>query len=284
MSFGLYLSVILVIFLGGTSQGSALGTVQDSEIEKSPSGISPDAKLIIDQYIAATGGREAWQSLKSIQGNGTVSIPAASIAGKANFCITKDSYKNTFNMSGGQIKDATIITGRNGDVVWQLTGEFDQYKGKILEGVERLKSLRQFQFNQMLDLDKNFIRIELADIEDVNGSPAYKLQMVPRENPNSLETRYFDQKTHYIVRNVVTGSGPDQESLYGNYVTAGPVKMHTKTTRMAGGVVLMEINMGTILVNKPHPKQSTEMPYEIKVLLGEEKVSPPATKPAEEGQ
>ena len=170
-----------------------------------PAAISPDARMIIDRYIEATGGRQAWESLQSVQGNGTVSIPAASISGTAEFCITPDAYRNTFNMSGGNMKDATIVTGRNGDVVWQLTGESGQYNGKIIEGVARSKSLRQFQFNQMLDLAANFSRIELADIEAVDGKPAFRLDMVPRENPDVVESRFFDQATHLIVRNLVKG-------------------------------------------------------------------------------
>lgn len=271
-----YVSILLVAACSQFGHAQEKAAASPS-VEKA-SDISADARMIINQYITATGGREAWSSLESVQGNGTVSIPAASISGTAAFCITPDTYRNTFNMSGGKIKDATIITGRNGDVVWQLTGESEQYQGKIMEGVERLKSLRKYQFNQMLDLDANFLRVELADVEEVNGKSAYKLDMVPRESPESTETRYFDQATHLIVRTVIEGGGPLQESFYGNYVQVGPVKMHTKTTRMAGGVVLMEINMTDLLVNKPFPDKDKKMPYEIRVLLGEETVSPPGGK------
>lgn len=243
-----------------------------------PAAISPDARMIIDRYIEATGGRQAWESLQSVQGNGTVSIPAASISGTAEFCITPDAYRNTFNMSGGNMKDATIVTGRNGDVVWQLTGESGHYNGKIIEGVARSKSLRQFQFNQMLDLAANFSRIELADIEAVDGKPAFRLDMVPRENPDVVESRFFDQATHLIVRNLVKEGGSVQESFYGDYVRVGPVMMHTTTKKMSSGVVLMQVELKNILVNKPYLDKYEKMPYEIKVLLGEEIVSPPAIK------
>ena len=276
-----YLCVLLMMASSakGYSQEEA-----DSPSSAKTANISPDARLIIDQYISATGGREAWQNLESVQGNGTVSIPAASISGTAEFCITPGTYRNTFNMSGGKVQDATIITGRNGDVAWQLTGESDKYQGKILEGVERLKSLRKYQFNQMLDLDANFLSVELAALEEVNGKPAYKLDMVPRESPDSTETRYFDQASHLIVRTVIEGGGPIQESFYDDYVQVGPVKMHTKTKRMASGVVLMEINMTNLLVNKPFPDSYKQMPYEIRVLLGEETVSPPGGKKTPDGK
>ncbi len=266
--------VSLILMAACTQLTFAEEKTEPSSVVKK-SDISPDARLIINQYISATGGREAWESLQSVQGNGTVSIPAASISGTARFCITPDTYRNTFNMSGGGVEDATIITGRNGDVAWQLTGEFEKFKGEILEGVERLKSLRKYQFNQMLDLEANFLSVTLADIEEVNGKPAFKLDMVPRESPGSTESRYFDKETHLIVRTVVKGSGPLQESFYTNYVQVGPVRMHTNTKRMAGEAVLMEINMLNLLVNKPYPATDKQMPFEIKVLLGEETVSPP---------
>jgi len=246
----------------------------DPAVEK-VSGITPDARMIVDQYLAATGGKEAWRSLQSVQGNGTITIPAASISGTASFCITPEAYRNTFRMSGGKIEDATIISGRNGEVVWQLTGESDQYNGEIIEGAARSKSLRQYQFNQMLDLDANFSRVELADIEEIEGKPAYRLDMVPRENPDAMESRFFDQKTHLIVRTIINGDGPIQESFYGEYVEVGPIMMHTSTKRMAGGVVLMQIDMKNLMVNKPFLAEYSKLPYEIRVLLGEEVVSPP---------
>ena len=47
---------------------------------------------------------------------------------------------------------------------------------------------------------------------------------------------------------------------------------------MSSGVVLMQVELKNILVNKPYLDKYEKMPYEIKVLLGEEIVSPPAIK------
>ena len=150
--------------------------------------ITADARMIVDRYINATGGKAGWSSVKAIQGNGTLDIPAAGITGTAAYVVTPDLYRNTFRMTGGPIQDASIITGRNGDVVWQLSGENEQYTGKLIEGAERLRNLRQYQFNQMLDLEKNFLRVELVDIEEIEGSRAFKILMVPRSRPNPRST------------------------------------------------------------------------------------------------
>ncbi len=271
----LCMTVLLMVGITQTVYSQEAPNTSDGPVA---SDVSPEARMIIDRYIAATGGKEAWESLESLQGNGTVSIPAASISGSAEFCITSDLYRNTFRMNGGQVQNAVITSGRNGDVIWQITGEADQFKGKIVEGVERMRSLRQFQFNQLLDLDANFSRIDLVDVELVNEKPAFRLEMVPRENPASIESRYFDQDSYLIVRTVVKGEGAVQESFYGNYVDVGPVKMHTNTKRMAGDAVLMQVDMLNLQVNKPYPAKFKKMPYEIRVLLGTEKVAPPITK------
>lgn len=242
--------------------------------------ITADARMIVDRYINATGGKAGWSSVKAIQGNGTLDIPAAGITGTAAYVVTPDLYRNTFRMTGGPIQDASIITGRNGDVVWQLSGENEQYTGKLIEGAERLRNLRQYQFNQMLDLEKNFLRVELVDIEEIEGSRAFKILMVPRESPQSKEYRFFDQESNLIVKTMVDdGTGRVQEAYFDSYKQFGPVKLHTRTRRMTGGQVLMTIATPEILINKPVPKSFEEMPLEIKVLLGEKKVSPPVTKP-----
>ncbi|MEE2906562.1 MAG: hypothetical protein VX527_01895 [Planctomycetota bacterium] len=246
--------------------------------------IAPDAKLVVEQYLTATGGRNGWSSLKTIQGNGTLSIPAASITGTAQFVISSDLYRNTFTMSGGSVQGASIITGRNGDVVWQMTGEGDRYNGKLLEGVTRLRNLRQYQFNQLLDLEKNFLRVEIVDVEEIDGSPAIKILMVPREAPDSKEYRFFDQSSHFIVRTIIEQPGGNvQEARYSGYKKVGPVRMHTETKRMASGQVLMLVATPNIVANKPLPEKYNELPLEIRVLLGEETVAPPgAEKPKNE--
>ena len=241
--------------------------------------IAPDAQLIVEQYLTATGGRDAWSSLKTIQGNGTISIPAAGISGTAQFAISPDLYRNTFTMSGGSVQGASIITGRNGDVVWQMTGEDDRYNGKLVEGVNRLRNLRQYQFNQLLNLEKNFLRVEIVDVEEIDGSPAMKLLMVPREAPDSKEYRFFDQSSHFIVRTIIEQSGGNvQEARYGGFKKVGPVRMHTETKRMASGQVLMLVATPNIVANKPLPEKYNELPLEIRVLLGQVTVDPPGTQ------
>ena len=42
--------------------------------------------------------------------------------------------------------------------------------------------------------------------------------------------------------------------------------------------------MTNLQVNKPYPAEYKTMPYEIRVLLGEEKVSPPGGKPASDAK
>ena len=260
-------------------QGETSGDISAAK-ETAPAkaqGVTADARMIVDRYIDATGGRDGWSSLRSIQGNGTVAIPAAGITGTAAFVIEPNLYRNMFNMSGGPIQGASIVTGRNGDVVWQLSGENEKYTGKLIEGAERLRNLRQYQFNQMLDLEKNFLRVELVDIEEIDGSMAYKILMVPKESPDSKEYRFFDQKSNLIVKTVIDdGNGRQQEAFFGSYQRVGPVKLHTETKRMTGGQVLMLIATPNLVANKPVPPSFKEMPLEIRVLLGEETVDPPA--------
>ncbi|MBG79310.1 MAG: hypothetical protein CMJ39_01215 [Phycisphaerae bacterium] len=241
-----------------------------SEAVPASASIAPDAKLVVDQYIAATGGRSGWESIRTLQGNGSVSIPAAAIAGSANVMMSKVEYRRKFVLNGGPLNGAIIETGRNGDVIWQLTGEADQYNGKLIEGAERDRSLRQYQFNQLLDLEKNFTRVEVVDVEEIDGVSTMKVLMVPRENPDSREYRFFDQKSGLILRTIIEESGrPPQESRYTNYRRFGPIKMHTQTDMMTGGQIVMRIAITNYVLNEPLPEEIKEMPLEIKVLLGE---------------
>jgi hypothetical protein len=240
-----------------------------AEALPAPADIGPDARIIIDKYIEATGGRSGWAKVKTIQGNGSVAIPAANINGTATFAMGPDAFRRRFNISGGPMIDAMIENGRVGDIVWQLTGERDQYNGKIIEGAERARQLRMYQFNHMLDLEKNFIQVAVVDVAQVEGDVCMKLLMVPRDFPETKEYRYFDQKTNLIRQTDMVGvNRPPQTSRFSGYRQVGPVKIHSDTKIMANEQVIMLIAIPNLTVNQPLPSDIRELPLEIKVLLG----------------
>ena len=152
---------------------------------------------------------------------------------------------------------------------------------KLFEGIEKSRRLRRREFNQLLDLDALFISADIDGIEDVNGSSAFKILMIPRNDPGVKEYRFFDQESGVLVRSMLEQPGKSiQDTYVSDYRQVGPIKLPFKRTRMANSAVLTESELVEVKANEPLPPTVNDLPIEIKVLLSPpptERPGPPAT-------
>jgi hypothetical protein len=159
----------------------------------------PDAATIIENYIQATGGRDAYEKHHNMKMTGSFSMPAMGIS--APLTTYQQAPNKGYTLIASQAF-GTIESGSNGDIQWEktmMTG------AKIKDGEEKAVADRQGTFNMMLRWQDFFTSAETMAVEDVDGHPCYKVVMTPLEG--SPEISWFDVETGLMVKSSMTITG-----------------------------------------------------------------------------
>ena len=152
----------------------------------------PDAASVIEDYIKATGGRDAYEKHSNMKLVGSFAMPAMGIAAPLT------TYQEAPNKNYTIIESdafGTIENGTDGQVQWEktmMTG------AKIKEGEEKAVSDRQGTFNLLLRWKDFFKSAETVAVEDLEGRSCYKVVMVP--NVGEPENSWFDVETHLMLK------------------------------------------------------------------------------------
>jgi hypothetical protein len=191
-----------------------------------PLGANPTAGAIIERFIEVTGGRAGWASLRSLRGLGTLEVVGANVGGSLAIFQTRDGFRMSVDAGGS----AAQVTIRSGDEAWTVRpdGTVQEMTGGALR-----KLLRDRPFNPLIEAAALYASMELAGIEEVDGSPAWKIRCVPMDEPGSEEVRFFDVATGLQVKVIEQGAGKaaafPTEIYLSNYTQVGPVKVAFKT-------------------------------------------------------
>jgi zinc protease len=198
---------------------SSTGTIQyfdvvgnpldESDMKRAfPGGLTADK--VIENYLAAIGGRSKLESLKDITINMTMEMQGMKLESET---LRKAPGKFRMSMSmGGNILSLTIFNGTGG----KTTG----FQGeKTLEGDE-LENLRiQSLFMPELDYGTAGFSLKLLSIEKIDGKDAYKLEITDPSGGSSLE--YYDAGTGYKIMEEKTEETPGgplvQSSRFDDY-------------------------------------------------------------------
>jgi hypothetical protein len=181
---------------------------------------TPTAEAIIERYIESTGGRTAWEAVQSLRALGSIAFKGANISGRLAMFQTR----NGFRMSVDAGDSGSQVTIRRGEDAWSVRP--DGTVQKVSGGALR-KLLRDRTFNPLVEASSMFTSIVMGGIEDVNGSPAWKLTCVPSDASGAVEHRFFDVATSLQVK-VIEQDGGDAAAI--------PTEMYMSDYRDVGGV------------------------------------------------
>lgn len=151
----------------------------------------PKAEEILDQAVAAQGGRAALEKLHS-----RVMKAKFEIVGQGQGTLV--SYEQAPNMKYSKLDFpgmGTQESGTDGKVFWEIHPMFGP---RVLEGAEQALSAREAVFNSMLHWRKLYTKFETVGVEQVGDRSACKVKLTPKEG--GPETVYYDRKTHLPVK------------------------------------------------------------------------------------
>ena len=222
--------------------------------------IKPEA--ILDKYIEVTGGRAAYEKIKTEIATGTLEITTFGLSGTLTVYQAAPDKAYTHIEFPDPVGKAE--EGSNGQVAWAING---QQGPRIKEGDERASALRRDALNADLRWRDFYKKAELAGTEDVGGKACYKVVLTPNEG--ATETRYYDKSSNLLVKVVMPITTPDgaatvEIGLSDYRDEGGILAPHTVSQKLPGVDILVKIE--SVKHNAEMPAGRFDLPAEIKAL------------------
>ena len=223
----------------------------------------PSAQAVIDHWIAATGGRAAWEARHNLVEHATVEFAKQGIKGTLTvYQAAPDKYLGLTELPG----IGKISTGSNGEVAWENTS----LQGpRIKQGAEKADAFREGAFNADLNWQKLYAKGEIAGVEAIEGHECYKIVLTPKEgNP---VTEYYDKNSGLLIKTTTTVTSQlgeiQAEILYSDYEKdgSGVLSAHRLVNRAAQQEFVIQIQ--SIETNVDLPKDRFDLPPEVQALV-----------------
>ncbi len=222
----------------------------------------PTADTILDRYVEVTGGKAAYQKIKTEMSTGTLEFPAPGLKGTLiRYTAEPDKSYSALEIEGvGKIE-----TGTAGGVAWEKSAILGP---RVMSGEERAVSLRENTFNAELNWRKLYPKVETAGVETVDGEECYKVVLTPAEgNP---ETTYYQKKSGLAVKTTTIlvnqmGEIPVEVTM-SDYKKFDGILVPAQVTQKAAGQEVIR-TIQNIQVNQEIPDSRFDPPAEIKALL-----------------
>ncbi|MFI5461230.1 MAG: hypothetical protein ACHRXM_37980 [Isosphaerales bacterium] len=159
----------------------------------------PTADTVLNQYVEATGGKAAYEKLKSRVSTGTIEITGANLKGTVKVTQALPNKVVVVTELGPIGQTKRVSDGKN---AWDVSplGE------RELDGEEKEQFLRESNFYKELRWKELYAKVECVGIEDVDGKPAYKIVLKPKSGKPSTE--YYDKASHLLVKQTAFTAGP----------------------------------------------------------------------------
>lgn len=152
---------------------------------------SEKAEAILDRYVEATGGLDAYDALQNRYSRSTFELPGMGLVLKAQTWTTRN--KRFLSVASSEAT-GDIRRGYDGEVFWEtsiMSGP------RIVEGPELAEAIREATFEQYVYWRDVFESASYDGTDTVNGAMCDKVVLTPAEgNPHTL---YFDQESGLLV-------------------------------------------------------------------------------------
>lgn len=232
----------------------------------------PSGEKVFERYVEVTGGEAAYAARKTEYAKGTVSMPAANIAGTFEmWSEAPDRAVQILQMPGiGKME-----IGANGTDAWELSAVMGP---RLKDGDEKNDALREALFNLPTQWRKLYKKVETVGVEKVEGVDCFKVMATTHSDRS--ETWYFNKETGLTAaskRTAITSMGEmTAESLAKEYKKFGGVLVPTLIILKTAGQE-MHLKFESVESNVAIPAGKFDPPAEIKQLM---KPKAPAKKAA----
>ncbi|MGH7243675.1 MAG: hypothetical protein ACREJD_09690 [Phycisphaerales bacterium] len=244
-------------------------------ITAKPAANLPEAKALMEKYLAAIGGIDRLKQVKSRQVALNMEMPAVGLKGQMKI------YQMPPAMAYAETEIAQIgkiLQGSDGETVWESNVMMGT---RILTGAERAGFLRGMRFNADYDYQDLFKSMTTTGVAEVAKSPVYVVELIGVDG--SKETRLFDQESGLLVgmRSTTMSQMGEltSETTFSDYREVSGIKMPFKMV-----VKAMQNEMITTVekaeLDVPIPAERFNLPDDVKALLAKQNAHPAPDAPA----
>lgn len=228
-------------------------------------GDMPTGDSLLQRYVDRSGGAEAYAKAKNMSMTGTVEIEGRNISGEVTIFEEGEKSWTAMEFAGiGKIEE-----GFDGETAWEnsaLQGP------RILEGEEKITAKRAATLALITTWRDVYKEARTTGSEDVNGKPAWKVEMTPKEG--RPETFYFDRDSGLLVRTSAVLSSPlgeisTQATMSDFRMVQGILTPFAMTENAMSQSIVMKFNK--IAYNVTIPAERFALPAEVKALLEKKK-------------
>lgn len=198
----------------------------------------PAAATVLDRYIEATGGKVAWEALRTEVRKGTYELPAAGV--KMSMAVWRALPNHSYILMEapglGRIEE-----GSDGATVWSRS---TTQGARIKQGAERETSLLAATLNSDLRWREFYPQAATSGIEDVDGQPCYRVELGTAGV--ARQVRFYSRETGLLVKNTLTVVGATgevtTETFPGDYRKVNGVLVPFKTrTKVLGQETVLTV-------------------------------------------
>jgi hypothetical protein len=221
----------------------------------------PPAKEVLEKFVKAIGGKEAFAKINSQRATGKFDMPAQGLGGEIEiFAMRPNKMFSKAKLAGV----GELLEGFDGKVAWTLnplTGPM------VLEGKALNEKREDADFNSMLHDEKEFQSMETVEVTQFNGKECYKLKLVKKSGREATE--YYDTKTNLRSGHITTQESPlgpvTVTATVEEYTKFGDVLFESKVTQELAGIKQV-ITLSAMEFNKV-AESVFELPAQIKPLI-----------------
>ena len=219
-------------------------------------------EAVLDNFVQATGGAEAYSKLHNMMMKGTMSMAAMGLKGAVTMHAAEPNKASLTAEIAGVGK---VVEGTDGTNAWA----FSAMQGPQLKKGEELEdSLRESFFHKESEWRSLYKSVELNGTEDLDGKPAYKLVVTPKSG--APQTEYYDQASGFLVRHksvrkTAFGEIPVDVTISNYRKECGVMLPHMMVQSVAGQKIEMQID--SIECNGQLPADAFQPPAEVQALI-----------------
>lgn len=217
------------------------------------------AEAIVEQNVKAQGGAKTLSKVQTVAIEGNFTRTSDGKSGTYTFDTRSPNRLYSEIVSGGQV----LIEAYNGKSAWHQNadGEIATLIGP--EGAQ-LEAAGQYYNFAIANPKKSKIGVALVGRAQMHGKDALQIEL---HFPSGVKREvFFDAQTHWIVEELATVAGIDEQVFYSDYRRVGPLRLPYQIELHRGDEVY-EIRVTRAAVNGPIGERVFDFPRKSQVHL-----------------
>ncbi|MBC7926032.1 MAG: hypothetical protein H7039_10290 [Bryobacteraceae bacterium] len=222
----------------------------------------PSAETLMDRYVEVTGGKAAWEKVKTQTIKGSIEFAGQGVKGTMETWLSAgEQSRVTMTLDGIGL----IESGTTGGTAWSNSA---MQGPRILDGEERNLAIRNARVDRVPRWREIYKEVKTEAEEEVNGKPALRVSVVPSTG-GKPELVWFDKESNLIARARLVTTSPmgevSVESTFSDYREVSGVKVPFAFDQKVGPQVI-KIMLSSVQINPEVAADRFILPEPVKAL------------------